>query len=240
MNQKKSSKPGMVTIPYEMAFEDMITQLNHIPAKKAAPPLFKLKDLIDYLGIWLVFTIFLSSLPLLFKVMAYIILSKTFILTESITEILFLAILLSSDSIRVVQISRKKQAINSILLFLNIPSVILSMIFYGFFAYVQYANNQIVVPYQEQLLLALVFSALIFDISAQAVYIVQGNLSYPIDSDIEDLEPDVRSDKTEASAEVSTTEPEVSTTELEVSTTKPEVSATEPEVPAAESEEPTN
>ena len=120
MYQKKSSKPVIVTVPYGMALEDIITQLDHNPAKKTSPSLFKLKDLIDYLGIWLVFTIFLSSLPLLFKVMAYIILSKTFILTESITEILFLAILLSTDSIRVVQISRNKQAINSILLFLNI------------------------------------------------------------------------------------------------------------------------
>lgn len=197
---------------------------SRVAKRTPPPPLFKPKDLIDYLGIWFIFTVFLSSLPLLFKVLAYIILSKTIILTESITEILFLSILLSTDSIRVVQISRNKKAINSILLFLDIPSVILSMIFYGFFAYAQYANIRISVPNQELLLLALVISALLFDISAQVVYIVQGNLSFPVDSDVQGFKSDKESAK-----------PETSAAKPELSDVKPEEPTTEPEEPNDES-----
>ena len=127
---------------------------------------------IEYVVSWLIFTLFLSVFPLLFKLIVFHILSKEPSFSETVSELLFLSILLSADSMRIIQLSNTKGPVTRIVFWLNVPAIFLSMGFYGIFEFSKYAQATIAVSGLKILTILVVISSILFDICAQVLYLI--------------------------------------------------------------------
>ena len=119
----------------------MANSTTHPEEKKAPESKTSVGKVIEYFAAWIVFTLLLSGFPLLFRIIILTLFSQSVTMSEVITEIVFISVLLSADAIRVNRVSKKKsESINNTVLWLTIPTVLLSMGFYSILVFSIYAN----------------------------------------------------------------------------------------------------